>query len=105
MGLGFFDGNTHRAPFLAPTDGATIVGSSRRPEVFRWSEKEGVIGIGPCIECGGRKLVGFLCEGSFCRWLDDCWVKRIPLESGVGYKEAFRWTESGGGQGLGVLPE
>jgi probable HAF family extracellular repeat protein len=104
QGLGFLPGVDNSYAFAVSADGNVVVGYSEN-EAFRWTASEGIRSIGfllaeypidysiaTGVSADGSVVVG---EGK----LEWCCEPFGPTY------EAFYWTEAGGMQGLGVLPD
>jgi uncharacterized membrane protein len=105
--IGFLPGATNSLAYAITADGATVVGqistttdSKNDTQAFRWTAQDGIVKLGDlpggCV-CSfaygvfndGQTIVG---TGNIARALNA-------------YKtEAFRWTSTGGMEGLGFLP-
>ncbi|MBN1786989.1 MAG: hypothetical protein JW806_01190 [Sedimentisphaerales bacterium] len=107
--MGFLPGDDYSFATAISADGNAVVGFSKLgsgdKEAFRWTASEGMIGLGflPAdfpvddsaawdVSADGAVIVGI---GKLNWWYGEPWSET---------DEAFYWTESGGMQGLGVLP-
>ena len=105
-GLGFLSGGNDSQAVGVNADGTVVVGSSyatrngTNAEAFRWTQAGGMAGLGFLPGGGYSEAAGVNADGTVVVGLGGLGSDSI----GIGYFEAFRWTQVGGMAGLGFLP-
>ena len=98
-GLGFLPGAGFSRSLAVSADGSTIAGNSGS-EAFRWTQAGGMQGLGVLAGATFSEASALSADGSTVVGSSSNWTG----SSSTSTQEAFRWTESGGMQGLGFLP-
>lgn len=107
QGLGTLPGGAWSAAYGLSPDGTVIVGGTGgvcSREAFRWTAAEGMAGLGQLA--AGEESYAWSASpgGSFIVGYSELpWAEPLPLAA-PHPSQAFRWSPSGGMQGLGYLP-
>lgn len=106
VNLGYLPGDDLSYALDVSADGSVIVGHSGSQEgargfqAFRWTQAGGMVGLGFLLGDNGSRAFGVSADGSVVvgesRSQDSI--------SSAGIPQAFRWTQSSGMVGLGLLP-
>lgn len=107
VGLGFLSGGSLESSAIGVNnDGSVVVGWSSRAsgsEAFRWTQAGGMVGLGYlpgcCVSSGP-----FASAGSIAFAVNGDGSVAVGSSDSASGIQAFRWTQTGGMAGLGVLP-
>jgi len=97
--LGFLPGAGFSRSVAVSADGSTIAGRSGS-EAFRWTQAGAMQGLGVLAGATSSEASALSADGSTVVGSSSNWTGSSTTST----QEAFRWTESGGMQGLGLLP-